>query len=86
MLTCQALRALGHGHNNRGISTELEYKFTWYNTAPADFATAPMNTVSNLKPKKKQTINDVTYTVTIFKSDCTTPHQQSRGCFLNLEG
>ena len=37
--------------STRGISTETEFEFTWYNTAPADFSiTAPANEVATLKP------------------------------------
>ena len=70
--------------NKRGISTETEYQFTWYNAAPGDFAiSSPTNTVSTLKPnitwQEADDLNDVTYTVTIFKSDCSTIHQQKSG-------
>ena len=70
--------------NRRGMSTTAEYKFTWYNSAPGAFdITGPLNTVANLKPAISWTegtdFNSVSYTLTIFESDCKTINQQKAG-------
>ena len=70
--------------SKRGLSTSIEYTFTWANAAPGSFRiTAPANGVSTLKPviswEQASDFNDVTYTLSIFESDCSTLNQQKSG-------
>ena len=67
-----------------GIKAISEYVFVWENLPPAAFAIIDMdNEVTTAKPsiswEQARDINSVTYTVTVFHSDCTTLVQQKTG-------
>ena len=70
--------------NKRGMSSSALYDFFWLNAAPSSFSiTSVANEVPTLNPliswEAASDINPVTYTVTIYESDCSTLHQQKSG-------
>jgi hypothetical protein len=67
-----------------GLSSVVEYSFTWINIAPEDFSIkSPLNVSAILQPtinwEKAEDLNTLSYEVVIYEADCSTVNQKKSG-------